>query len=237
MIKSEIFDLLLKCNSAQLDAITTKLELNRDFLRGQGQAIATRAIGIVELAEQRDLLAKLEAVLLEIFPRTARTWAAPDDVPPPHIDIPPPHIDKQLASPDFADTPRLYPVWFGTNRRPVDPQNMSKGFSAQRDDTKVHYGLCKVAVPKSHKFGSVGSSWWKRLLTLTDDRLKLKELSVLEEAAFWISVRQVLSDWDAGERMALVFIHDFNVSFNDAAIRAAQIAFDLKTPGVAAFFS
>ena len=97
MIKSEIFDLLLKCNSAQLDAITTKLELNRDFLPGQGQAIATRAIGIVELAEQRDLLAKLEAVLLEIFPRTARTWAAPDDVPPPHI-------DKQVASPDFADT-------------------------------------------------------------------------------------------------------------------------------------
>lgn len=37
--------------------------------------------------------------------------------------------------------------------------------------------------------------------------------------------------------MALVFIHGFNVTFEEAAIRAAQIGFDLKVPGITAFFS
>jgi esterase/lipase superfamily enzyme len=133
-------------------------------------------------------------------------------------------------------SPKLYPLWFGTNRRPVDSANPSKGFSSERDPD-MHFGLCTVAVPKSHKFGSVGSSWWKRLMTLKDDRLKLKDISILEEAAFWISAKKALSEWDSGERMALVFIHGFNVTFEESAIRTAQMAVDLKIPGVAAFFS
>src|SRR5262245_31066233 len=36
---------------------------------------------------------------------------------------------------------------------------------------------------------------------------------------------------------ALVFLHGFNVTFEDAAIRAAQIGFDLKVLGATAFFS
>ena len=143
--------------------------------------------------------------------------------------------DAQVT-PEQRDTPKLYPVWFGTNRRPLDPRDASKGFSSERDHT-VQFGLCKVAVPKSHKFGSAGSSWWKRYLTLTDDRLKLTEVSILGESAYWIALQKALSEWDSGERTALVFIHGFNVTFEDAAIRAAQMAVDLKIPGVAAFFS
>ena len=40
-----------------------------------------------------------------------------------------------------------------------------------------------------------------------------------------------------GESSALVFLHGFNVSFEDAAIRAAQIGFDLKVQGATAFLS
>ncbi len=65
-----------------------------------------------------------------------------------------------------------YTVWYGTSRRPNDPTNSNKGYSAQRD-SKIHYGTCAVYIPKSHKIGSIGSSWWKRLVTMTDDRLKL----------------------------------------------------------------
>src|SRR5260370_26727034 len=39
------------------------------------------------------------------------------------------------------------------------------------------------------------------------------------------------------EPQALVFLHGYNVSFEDAAIRAAQIGYDLKVPGPVAFFS
>src|SRR6185436_16351410 len=42
---------------------------------------------------------------------------------------------------------------------------------------------------------------------------------------------------DAGQRMGLVVIHGYNVSFEAAALRAAQIGFDLQLPGATAFFS
>jgi esterase/lipase superfamily enzyme len=50
-------------------------------------------------------------------------------------------------------------------------------------------------------------------------------------------VRRALSEWDEGERSALVFIYGFNVTFQEAAIRAAQIGFDLKVRGIVGLFS
>jgi esterase/lipase superfamily enzyme len=46
-----------------------------------------------------------------------------------------------------------------------------------------------------------------------------------------------LSEYDPNERSVLIFIHGYNVKFSDAAIRAAQIGFDLKVPGVMALYS
>jgi esterase/lipase superfamily enzyme len=146
-------------------------------------------------------------------------------------------LQKQPFPQEDENAPRLYPLWYGTNRQPVDPNDPAKGYSAERDSHHVYYGICKVGVPKSHKIGSLGSSWLKRFLTWTDDRLKLVELLSANEANFWGSVRDALMKWDSGERMALVFIHGYNVSFEGAALRAAQIGVDLKVPGITAFFS
>lgn len=136
-----------------------------------------------------------------------------------------------------APPPLLCTLWYGTNRRPADFGNPAKGYSGERDENEVHYGQCKVAIPKSHKIGSIGSSWWKRLITWDDDRLKLVEVSVLAAADYWQSARTALAEWEPGERRALVFIHGFNVGFEEAALRTAQIATDLQVPGIAAFYS
>ena len=148
-------------------------------------------------------------------------------------------INRTLNSRDTTETTAtLYPLWFGTNRKPVDIDNISKGFSGKRDD-KLHYGICQVAVPKSHKIGSTGSPWWKRLITLKDDRLKLqfKSLQILQEELFWANINEELKDHEINERSALVFVHGYNVNFEDAAIRAAQMGFDLQVPGITAFYS
>src|SRR5581483_6861193 len=39
------------------------------------------------------------------------------------------------------------------------------------------------------------------------------------------------------EQIAVVYIHGYNVSFEKAALRAAQIGFDLSIKGIMAFFS
>ena len=148
-------------------------------------------------------------------------------------------VKRSLNLKDTKETTAtIYPLWFGTNRKPVDTNNISKGFSGKRDD-KLHYGICQVAVPKSHKIGSTGSPWWKRLITLKDDRLKLqfKSLQILQEELFWANINEELKDHEINERSALVFVHGYNVNFEDAAIRAAQMGFDLQVPGITAFYS
>jgi Alpha/beta hydrolase of unknown function (DUF900)/CHAT domain/Effector-associated domain 7 len=132
----------------------------------------------------------------------------------------------------------LYPLWYGTNRKPIDLNDIGKGYSGDRDD-RIHYGSCQVAVPKSHKIGSTGSDWWQRLLTSTDDRLKLdrSSLNLLDEANFLASIKKALGEHAPNENSALVFIHGFNVSFEAAALCAAQIGFDLQVPWIMAFYS
>lgn len=57
-----------------------------------------------------------------------------------------------------------FTVWYGTNRRPIDPTNPSMDYGPERDIKEVHYGAVKIFIPASHKIGSTGSSWWRRLL-------------------------------------------------------------------------
>lgn len=142
--------------------------------------------------------------------------------------------DQKGIGPEAAS--RLYKVWFGTNREPFDSTNLSAGFTGLRGD-RVRYGSCTVSIPRSHRFGSVGSSWWRRWLTLQDDRLAVVERLCIPQENFWTRLATEFAKLDRGEKQALIFLHGFNVSFDEAAVRAAQIGFDLKFPGVTAFFS
>jgi esterase/lipase superfamily enzyme len=129
-----------------------------------------------------------------------------------------------------------YVVWYGTTRRPKNPSDPSQGYSAERDG-KMHYGACSVFIPKSHKIGSVGSPWWKRLITLTDDRLKLMKVRETDGSAHWQEIADRMMAVAPEDQHGLVFVHGYNVSFEDAAVRAAQIGFDLSIKGAMAFFS
>jgi esterase/lipase superfamily enzyme len=127
-------------------------------------------------------------------------------------------------------------VWSGTNRRPNDPGDAGKRYSAMRDNV-VHYGSRGVFIPESHKIGSIGSPWWKRLLTMADDRLKLLAINARQQSDYWNRIGAQLAAIDPDERGALIFVHGYNVSFEEAALRAAQIGFDLSVKGAMAFFS
>jgi esterase/lipase superfamily enzyme len=129
-----------------------------------------------------------------------------------------------------------YPVWFGTNRKPVDARNPALGFGSEADD-RLHYGKRIVRVPLSHRPGELGSPLWQRLLTGIDDRLTLDPATALSEDAFVRDVRSFLATLDPSDRNVLVYIHGFNTSFDEAAKRAAQLGFDLKVPGITAFYS
>jgi len=127
-------------------------------------------------------------------------------------------------------------VYYGTSRSPLDPADLSKGYSGNRDRV-VHYGTCKVFIPEAHKIGSIGSPWWKRLLSLTDDRLRLLSIDCIPEAPYWATMASQLRTVAPDDRDGVVFVHGYNVSLEESALRAAQLGFDLAIKGIMAFFS
>jgi esterase/lipase superfamily enzyme len=131
----------------------------------------------------------------------------------------------------------VYPVWFGTNRK---PNALGTGFTGERHD-RVTRGRVEVYVPEAHRFGETGTPFWTKLLRfdLRDDSLRVQRVERQERDAFFAEIQAALhTARESGESPhALVFLHGFNVSFEEAAIRAAQIGVDLKVPGATAFFS
>ena len=130
---------------------------------------------------------------------------------------------------------QIYAVWFGTNRAARVKDAQFRGFGPDRDE-QIRYGRCEIFIPRTHRLGSLGSPWFRRML-MGDDRLTLRDVQLLAVDAFWSSVADHLANVGQHERHAVVFIHGYNVSFNDAAVRAAQLGCDLKIFGPMAFFS
>lgn len=139
----------------------------------------------------------------------------------------------------YTAGPYRYAVWYATNREPNG--STSKFFTnrLERDGT-LHYGKCLVDIPRTHQFGTLGTRWWKRWVKLQfeDDHIRLKGIERLENAAEFLGkLRSELATLNKSERQILVYLHGYNATFEEAALRAAQIGFDLKIDGVTAFFS
>jgi esterase/lipase superfamily enzyme len=128
---------------------------------------------------------------------------------------------------------RRYPVWFGTNRELITPDGLGEAVPTLR------FGRCVVHVPRSHSFGSTGSSWVRRVIRifrgLEDDRLRIENAQILDRDSFKAQISSELRSWN--KRVAFVVVHGFNVTFDEAAIRTAQLGFDLRIDGICAFFS
>jgi esterase/lipase superfamily enzyme len=133
----------------------------------------------------------------------------------------------------------IYPVWFGTSRKPMAGE---KGVVfTPKLHNRITYGRVDVYVPKSHRFGETGNPFWKRLWRgrLQDDHLTITNMLLMKRDAFYDEVRQVIAAAvkSTNASQALIFLHGFNNTFEQTAIRAAQLGFDLKVPGPTAFFS
>lgn len=105
---------------------------------------------------------------------------------------------------------------------------------------KVYLGRCDVKVPDNHQFGSTGRAFWKRwaCFDFNDDHLTIEKIAASDsEENFWAELQMRFASNDAADCDALIFLHEYNNSFEDAVIRAAQIGVDLKVRGYTGVFS
>lgn len=120
-----------------------------------------------------------------------------------------------------------YPVLYGTSRKPNAQKN---GYLNERSKN-VHYGRVFVTVPKGHLTGSLGKKPWP---WSEDTRLAFNPADVehMNTIGFLDLARRELAavTGNVETDYILVFIHGYNNSFEDAALRAAQLGFDLNVP-------
>lgn len=109
--------------------------------------------------------------------------------------------------------------------------------TARAPDGKVDLGICEVTIPKSHVVGELEAPSIVRLEVREDAarHVVLRKTERLDDEPFYNSLRERV---DASARKELfVFVHGFNVSFEEAARRTAQIHYDLRFEGAPVFFS
>lgn len=193
-----------------------------------------QALDLARQIQQRLVTESHEQAAIE---RQMRELLAELEKPAIHPDWEPEDLWNAERTVGFAIQEALvYPVWFGTNRQP----NGQGGFGAQRH-SQTTLGKAEVWVPQAHRLGEIGTPFWKKLLRLdlSDDTLRLQKVTTQERNGWLGEIQQAMqvAKADGAKPHAVFFLHGFNVSFEEAAIRAAQIGVDLAVPGATAFFS
>ncbi|MCA9123483.1 MAG: alpha/beta hydrolase [Planctomycetaceae bacterium] len=101
---------------------------------------------------------------------------------------------------------------------------------------RVEMGVCQVTIPDTHREGELETLKLLRL-EVTEDLQKhivLRSVRRMESDEFFGGLRREMQS--RGNNI-LVFVHGFNVSFEDAARRTAQMSEDLNFAGAPVFYS
>lgn len=135
-------------------------------------------------------------------------------------------INKRIVDP-FDET-KILNVHFVTTRREMTVKDncdvSSFGFIT---DINPHYGICLVNIPAKHIIGDVS-------LDNAQDKnqfFQFKGRINTDDKEFLTKIKSSASE------EVLVFVHGFNVNFDEAVLRAGQIKYDLKFPGEVVVYS
>lgn len=129
---------------------------------------------------------------------------------------------KVIIESDFLATK----IHFATSRsRPTDEEEQTQYFSTIPDN-KINYGYTVVNVPRRHVKGRLERlNLLKRHLRLGESHyFHIGEFAIQESDNFWKSIQK-----NSAKNSCLLYVHGFNVSFEYAILKSAQIKIDLET--------
>lgn len=141
------------------------------------------------------------------------------------------HLGSALTASKDALGVTHVPIFYATNRKLNDTV-----FTGDPADA-LSCGYARVTVPVGHETGHIEKRAWWNLLSSPSDPHKYFTCAVhtlpkpdflahLEHASQFTESRQIL-----------IFLHGFNVSFEEAAMRAAQFTEDTQFPGLIVLYS
>lgn len=123
---------------------------------------------------------------------------------------------------------------YGTCRTSTNSSRYRKMYSS--DLGTGRRGICWVNIPPTHARGAIERpKWWKlRFKEKAEKDVMIVGMEELSIESFKSELRKRV---DQGKKEALVFVHGYNTSFEEAALRTAQLVYDLSFKGLGAFYS
>lgn len=123
-------------------------------------------------------------------------------------------------------------VFFATDRQPT-----GAGVFGGDRGAEISYGSVFVSIPREHQVGGIERPSIWRLEFSEDPR---KHMMIVRRATFprddfMSEIHATLARGDS--EASFVFVHGYNVAFDDAARRTAQITYDLDFRGAPVFYS
>jgi len=161
--------------------------------------------------------------------------AVPASMPtaPPPVPAAPPPVPVPTPTPAAPATKGVvYPVWYGTNRKPSAGKAL---YSAELAST-VEYGKIFVEFPAEYFELLAKEGWISRYFKSAETALRLRPPIPMKRDGLIADMHDELRKLSREDKVALVFLHGFNTTFVQAAQRAASLGYQLKMP-VTAFFS
>jgi len=142
------------------------------------------------------------------------------------------------VSPDRCPKGNAYAlvrVWYATDRARIQGSTSPIQFGMER--SPVSYGYLDVSIPANHRLGDLESPSALRFEFTADPahHVVLQSVTSLPADGFFTELGSRIEA--SKTRDALVFLHGYNVTFDDAARRTAQLTYDLKFPGAPIFYS
>lgn len=204
--------------------------------------IAVRLLGIIciltclggcETVQQRQ--APEPHALNEAHEESMPSQADPKAVTPPVSPPPPP---PKVVSPAQSTTDTSFgvvKVFFATDRsrsKRISPNEM---FGSGR--AGLTYGSCLVSIPRDHRMGALEAPSILKGEFRPDPakHVMLRHVEIKKKEEFYADIAMRVRA--SSGKKAFIFVHGYNVKFDEAAKRTAQIAYDLGFDGAPIFYS
>jgi esterase/lipase superfamily enzyme len=124
---------------------------------------------------------------------------------------------------------KLVRLFYATDRQRSGSPDPIEYYSGIRipPTTEVEYGICDVTIPPNHQFARLEEYRWLRLefKNVPEKHVTLTNVTPIARGDFFTRVRDTISG--SAEKEIFVFIHGYNVTWEDSARRAGQIAYDV----------
>ncbi len=137
-------------------------------------------------------------------------------------------------SPDTA----VVNVFYATDRAATGPGRKGRTYETEpAEKDQMEFGVATVSIPRAHLMGELeGPSILRLEFSENAERHIILQSATSEQPdSFFQRVSDRVDQSD--RREAFVFVHGFNVSFEEAARRTAQLAYDLGFPGAPILYS